>query len=113
MSEVTRTTAVNRIAILGAESSGKSQLAEALATHYKTVWVPEYLREFVELNKRVPLEDDQLQIALTQLNNEETLLPQAKQWLFCDTTPLMTALYSQFYFKQVDPELQRILPCTR
>lgn len=108
MSEVTRTTAVNRIAILGAESSGKSQLAEALATHYKTVWVPEYLREFVELNKRVPLEDDQLQIALTQLNNEETLLPQAKQWLFCDTTPLMTALYSQFYFKQVDPELQRI-----
>ncbi|MEG2902189.1 MAG: AAA family ATPase, partial [Massilia sp.] len=38
---------VARIAVLGAESSGKSTLSEALARRYDTVWVPEYLREFV------------------------------------------------------------------
>ncbi|MBI1771738.1 MAG: AAA family ATPase, partial [Burkholderiales bacterium] len=30
---------VNRVVILGAESSGKSILAEALAKHYQTLWV--------------------------------------------------------------------------
>jgi nicotinamide riboside kinase len=42
-----------RVAILGAESTGKSTLAEALAMYYDTVWVPEYLREFVEVQGRV------------------------------------------------------------
>lgn len=99
---------VQKIAILGAESSGKSQLAEVLANHYETVWVPEYLREFVEKNGRVPREQDQLAIAQTQLKQEQFLLAKANRWLFCDTTPLMTALYSRFYFKQIDPELQRL-----
>jgi NadR type nicotinamide-nucleotide adenylyltransferase len=99
---------VQKIAILGAESSGKSQLAEALANHYKTVWVPEYLREFVEKNGRVPQEQDQLFIAQTQLVQEQSSLALAKLWLFCDTTPLMTALYSRYYFKRLDPELQRL-----
>jgi nicotinamide riboside kinase len=57
---------VARVAILGAESSGKSTLAAALADHYGTVWVPEYLREFVEIEARVPDESDQFGIARTQ-----------------------------------------------
>ena len=48
-----------RVAILGAESSGKSTLAAALAERYGTVWVPEYLREFVETQGRVPVAADQ------------------------------------------------------
>ena len=96
---------VNKIAILGAESSGKSVLAEALAKQYQTVWVPEYLREFVEVNQRVPREEDQLMIARTQIAHEQQLLPQARQWLFCDTSPLMTVIYSKHYFPGIDPEL--------
>ena len=96
---------VNRIAILGAESSGKSSLAEALALHYKTVWVPEYLREFVDTHQRVPKESEQILIARSQLEREAASITQANQWLFCDTTPLMTVLYSQHYFKQIDAEL--------
>jgi NadR type nicotinamide-nucleotide adenylyltransferase len=98
-------THVNRIAILGAESSGKSQLAQALATHFKTLWVPEYLREFVERNGRVPCSVDQLLIAKTQMERENAAASQASAWLFCDTTPLMTALYSRLYFDELDPEL--------
>jgi nicotinamide riboside kinase len=37
-----------KIAILGPESTGKSELAKALATYYKGEWVPEYAREYVE-----------------------------------------------------------------
>jgi NadR type nicotinamide-nucleotide adenylyltransferase len=99
---------INRIAILGAESSGKSQLAEALASRYQTVWVPEYLREFVDAKQRVPQEDEQLLIAATQLQRENEAAKTANAWLFCDTTPLMTAIYSRHYFARVDAALEEL-----
>ncbi|NHZ34980.1 AAA family ATPase [Massilia rubra] len=94
-----------RVAILGAESSGKSTLAAALASHFGTVWVPEYLREFVDTTGRVPREDDQYQIALTQMAREDAAARQATRFLFCDTTPLMTAIYSRWYWSRVDAQL--------
>lgn len=99
---------VERIAVLGAESSGKSTLAEALAARYATVWVPEYLREFVDTRGRVPHEEDQYPIARTQLEREEEAALRASGFLFCDTTPLMTALYSRQYWGRVDPQLARL-----
>ncbi|MEC4717933.1 ATP-binding protein [Noviherbaspirillum sp. CPCC 100848] len=98
-----------RIAILGAESSGKSTLAAALAARYGTLWVPEYLREFVETRGRTPREQEQIEIALMQVRREEEAAPQAKRFLFCDTTPLMTALYSQFYWERVDRRLAALV----
>jgi len=96
-----------RIAILGAESTGKSTLAPALAARYGTLWVPEYLREFVEIRKRVPFEDDQADIARTQRAREElrAAAPGARRFLFCDTAPLMTAVYSRIYWGRVPPDL--------
>jgi NadR type nicotinamide-nucleotide adenylyltransferase len=99
---------VNRIAILGAESSGKSVLAEALAQHYQTVWVPEYLREFVDTAQRVPKEEEQLLIAQTQMKREDEAAKHATTWLFCDSTPLLTALYSRHYFGRVLPALEAL-----
>jgi NadR type nicotinamide-nucleotide adenylyltransferase len=97
--------AVKRVAILGAESSGKSTLAAALALHYGTVWVPEYLREFVETLARVPEEGDQYRIARTQLELEDAAAAKATRIVFCDTTPLMTGVYSRFYWGRVDAQL--------
>jgi NadR type nicotinamide-nucleotide adenylyltransferase len=96
-----------RIAILGAESTGKSTLAETLARHYGTVWVPEYLREFVDTMGRVPFEHDQLAIARTQRTREDAMasLMEAGGLLFCDTTPLMTAVYSRVYWGRAPAEL--------
>jgi NadR type nicotinamide-nucleotide adenylyltransferase len=98
---------LQRIAILGAESTGKSTLAPALAARYGTLWVPEYLREFVETHQRVPFEDDQLGIACTQLAREAAMAasPDARRFLFCDTTPLLTAVYSRIYWGRVPPAL--------
>jgi NadR type nicotinamide-nucleotide adenylyltransferase len=98
-------TPVLRVAILGAESSGKSSLAAALAERYATLWVPEYLREFVDTRGRVPFEADQAAIARTQLAREDAAALRATRFLFCDTTPLMTALYSRVYWNRVDEEL--------
>lgn len=94
-----------RIAILGAESSGKSTLAEALAAHYGTLWVPEYLREFVEVHGRTPFEHDQIFIARMQQEREGALAPDARRFLFCDTAPLMTAVYSRFYWGRLEAQL--------
>ena len=99
---------IKRIAILGAESSGKSSLAEQLAVSYQTEWVPEYLREFVETQARVPVEVDQLHIATTQVEREDAAAMRAHRFLFCDTTPLMTAIYSRFYFVQADAALKEL-----
>lgn len=96
---------VQRIAILGAESSGKSTLAAALAAHYQTLWVPEYLREFVDTTGRVPMESDQAGIARMQMQREDEAAAQAVRFLFCDTTPLMTAIYSRWYWNRVDAQL--------
>lgn len=98
-------TGVARIAILGAESSGKSTLAAALAQHYGTLWVPEYLREFVDTYGRVPDESDQYPIARTQMEREDDAARKASRFLFCDTTPMMTALYSRWYWGRVDAQL--------
>jgi NadR type nicotinamide-nucleotide adenylyltransferase len=96
---------VLRVAILGAESSGKSTLAQALAERYQTLWVPEYLREFVEVSGRVPNEEDQFGIARTQREREDAAAQAATGFLFCDTTPMMTAIYSRWYWGRVDAGL--------
>lgn len=94
-----------RIAILGAESTGKSTLAAALATQYQTLWVPEFLREFVETRQRTPAEHEQFFIATTQVAREDDAIRRATDFLFCDTTPLMTSVYSDFYWGRVDAGL--------
>jgi len=99
---------VKRIAILGAESTGKSTLAAALAAQFQTVWVPEYLREFVEVHQRTPHADEQLAIATTQIEREEKAVLYAQRFLFCDTTPILTAIYSDHYFGKADYKLESI-----
>ena len=41
-----------KIAILGPESTGKSELAKALAEYFHSEWVPEYAREYIEKLER-------------------------------------------------------------
>jgi NadR type nicotinamide-nucleotide adenylyltransferase len=97
-----------RVAIVGASMSGKSTLAAQLAAHYGTVWVPEYLREFVDA-RGLPQASDQAGIARVQIGREAAALAQARGFLFCDTSPLMTAVYSRFYFGGIPPELEQLV----
>lgn len=103
---------VFKIALLGAESTGKTQLAHALAAHLREAGaqaaaVDEYLREWCEQKGRTPQPQEQAEIALTQrLRIEQAtrdLTANAKPdqlcYLIADTTPLMTAIYSEYIFQ--------------
>jgi nicotinamide riboside kinase len=90
-----------KIALLGAESTGKSQLALALSARLEqsglTVHrVDEYLREWCDARQRTPRKDEQLQIVETQI--ARVLAAPAGAVVIADTTPLMTAVYSQMLF---------------
>ena len=90
------------ICLIGAESTGKTTLAQALATHFNCLWVPEYLREFCESRGRMPTRGEQSLILETQVIHESAALTSARianaPYVFCDTAPLLTAIYSEFVF---------------
>jgi HTH-type transcriptional regulator, transcriptional repressor of NAD biosynthesis genes len=96
---------VHRIALLGAESSGKTTLAAALADHFKTVWVPEYGRELWEEQSGVLSEADLTKIGHEQIRREDAALRSANRYLFCDTSPLTTAGYGNWMFGRVSAQL--------
>lgn len=87
-----------RIALLGAESTGKSSLAVALGDRLDGIVVAEYLREFCDETARVPRAEEQAGIAAEQARREQLAVAAAAErgagWVICDTTPLMVALYS-------------------
>ncbi len=90
-----------RIALLGAESTGKTQLAramgDALRKQGKTVTVvAEVLRDWCDREGRTPRRDEQLAIAQEQARRVMAL--EAVDVVIADTTPLMTALYSHLLF---------------
>lgn len=90
-----------KIAILGAESTGKTQLAQSLATHWtrqgcSALWVPEVLREWCEREGRTPAQSEQR--AICQAQAQRVLQAPATDWLLADTTPMMTAIYSELLF---------------
>lgn len=85
------------IALLGAECTGKSTLAEALATHYGAGLVTEYLREWCDAHGRTPLRHEQAHIAAEQAARIEAAARE-NDLVVCDTTPLITALCSEHYF---------------
>jgi nicotinamide riboside kinase len=93
-----------KIAILGAECTGKTTLAQALATALcgcggRAEWVPESLRDWCRQTGRTPQAHEQHAIALAQARRVDTAV--AAAWLLVDTTPLMTAVYSDLLFQDV------------
>lgn len=62
------------ITIVGAESSGKTQLAAQLATHFKCPWIPEYAREHLTSIGRPYNEPDLEVIAKEEIKQLESIL---------------------------------------
>ncbi|MGQ7946270.1 DUF4301 family protein [Flavobacterium sp. WC2509] len=100
-----------KIAIFGPESTGKTTLATQLAEYYKTVWVPEfardYLQEKLDSGRGICDIDDMLPIAYgqTKLENEGVLI--ANRYLFCDTNLLVTKVFSELYYDYCDSLLDK------
>lgn len=97
------------VAITGPESTGKSILAQQLADHYRTVWVPEYAREYLEKLNRPYEEEDILNIARGQLAAEIGRKPQGKSILFCDTDAIVTKIWSVVKYGRCHAEILRMI----
>lgn len=93
---------VIKIAITGPESTGKSILAEQLAEHYHTVWVPEYARAYIDALARPYNQQDILVIAKEQLKSEKAFYLKANSFLFCDTELIVTKIWSEVKYQSCD-----------
>jgi nicotinamide riboside kinase len=92
-----------RVAIVGAESTGKTTLAAALAARLaqdrntRVAWVPEVLREWCDHTGRTPLAHEQASILRAQHERLQAAA-ETHDIVVCDTTALMTAVYSRIAF---------------
>ena len=100
---------------LGAPSTGKSTLAEAVAAHYKSAWVPEYGREYWEkhqVNRR--LTSDQLvEITVGHRQREDEALKSADRYLLVDTDASTTRNFALHYHDRCDSRLDAFVAETR
>jgi HTH-type transcriptional regulator, transcriptional repressor of NAD biosynthesis genes len=93
-------TDVKRVCVLGAESTGKSTLARALADRYGTVWNPEYGRPYTQVGR--PAEAPWTSWEFTHIARmhcwyEDFLATLAHRVLFSDTDAFTTALFHEVY----------------
>ena len=104
-------TTIVKFAIFGPESTGKTTLATQLADFFDTVWAPEYAREYLEnkLDKtgQICEPEDLLPIAVGQTKAENDALLTANKYLFCDTSLLVTKVFSEIAYNFCDPILNK------
>jgi NadR type nicotinamide-nucleotide adenylyltransferase len=89
---------VRRVTITGSESTGKTSLAERLASHFDTLWAREFSRQYA-LEKQTPLNASDVEpIALGQIRNEDDVLARAETLAILDTDLLSTVVYAKYYY---------------
>jgi NadR type nicotinamide-nucleotide adenylyltransferase len=93
------------VCLHGIESVGKSSLAERLADHYRTAFVPEYGRSHCEVHGTDCREDDLLLIGDAQQAMIAAARPWANRLLIADTDALMTAAWSQMMIGYMPDQL--------
>ncbi len=95
--DVVRPWYCRRVVVFGPESTGKTMLAERLAAHYRTVWVPEWARGHLDPANGQCEPDDFPRIALAQAASEDALALQAHRVLISDTDTITTTIWSEVY----------------
>jgi NadR type nicotinamide-nucleotide adenylyltransferase len=94
---------LKHIAITGPESTGKSDLANALAEHYQTVWVPEYARDYLN-NLNCPYDyEDILKIAKGQVKAEKKILKYSNRLIFVDTEMIVLKIWCEVKYGKCHP----------
>ncbi len=101
---------IQKVVLMGAPSTGKSTLAEALAQGLSTQWMPEYGREYWEkkhTDRR--LSPEQLvEIAEGHIEREDKLLLDCDRYLIVDTNALTTYLFALYYHGSAHPRLEEL-----
>lgn len=99
---------IKRIVIVGPESTGKSTLCESLAAYYKTIWVREYARTYLEENGKNYQYENLYEIAVGQISVEDEVYQTMSNGtnnnnlIFIDTNLYVTKVWSEFVFNKCD-----------
>ncbi|WP_308167525.1 AAA family ATPase [Catellatospora tritici] len=121
---------VRRVVVVGAESTGTTTMAAALAEHYRrrggiwarTRWVPEYGRELTErkldalraVDPTATIFDvvwdraDFVEVARAQSAAEDAAAGQGSPLLFCDTDARATALWEERYLGESSEQVRAL-----
>ena len=91
-----------KIAVIGPESSGKSDLSKAIANHYKGVVVEEFSREFLTRLGRAYTENDLVDIAKGQVAAEKRLSNTKPIVLVADTDMHVMKVWSEHKYGSCD-----------
>lgn len=90
------------ICIIGAECTGKTTLLKQLVAQTGGRGLPELLRDWCSAHGRTPQVHEQAALMQAQVDAENQALALMNKGgeaiLFFDTAPLLTAVYSQYYF---------------
>lgn len=91
-----------RTAIIGPESTGKTELARQLALHFHAPWEAEYAREYVSQLNRPYTRDDVSAIARRQIEQEQAYedLPDNRH-VFFDTDLIITKVWFEYCYHEV------------
>jgi NadR type nicotinamide-nucleotide adenylyltransferase len=89
---------LKRVSITGPESCGKTWLTKKLAAHYKTHFVEEYSREYLEINGVDYVMEDVINIAKGQLERESQMAEKCENFLFCDTDLLVNKIWCEVVY---------------
>ena len=87
-----------RVALVGAESTGKSTLAQQLSARLAAPWVPEFARDYAARVARPLLTADVEPIARGQMRLEDHALASDPPLLILDTDLLSTVVYARHYY---------------
>ena len=91
-----------RIAVVGPESTGKSELSKKLAKHYGSPRVDEYARTYVEQLTHPYTFEDVCNIALKQIDYELFYEKESPEpFVFFDTDLIITKVWFDYCFQQV------------
>jgi NadR type nicotinamide-nucleotide adenylyltransferase len=100
---------IKKVTVVGPECSGKTELSRFLASHFKTEWVPEYARAFLNKLNRPYEQADLLKIAHGQLRIEDEWSQNANKLLICDTNLIVIKVWSEAKFGVCDPEILKAM----
>lgn len=100
---------LKKVALIGPESTGKSELSEKLAKYFSTEWVEEYARNYVATLNRPYTLDDIITISKKQLEIEKEKEKKANQILFIDTELIIAKVWAEDVFKTCPDFIQNAL----
>lgn len=91
---------MKRVLVTGPESTGKTELVNWLADHFKGAVVHEYARDYIEGLDRPYTYEDVEHIARKQLLSYESKFT-GKEWVFFDTWLMITKVWFEVVYKKV------------